>query len=221
MLEQILTAVPALLIAVVLHEIAHGWVAERLGDPTARLAGRLTLNPLKHIDPFMTIILPGMLIALHSPIIFGGAKPVPVDPSNFRNPRKEMIWVAVAGPATNLLLALVSLAALFFAGPIEVQSFSGTVGFGYFLQFLVHSVYINVILAAFNLIPFPPLDGGRIMVGLLPLNWARRWGGLERYGIVLVLALVYFNGLDWLFGPIASGLQSLVQNVLGLPSAGS
>jgi Zn-dependent protease len=194
---SILLTVPPLLIAVMLHEIAHGYVAGRLGDPTAKQKGRLTLNPLKHIDPFMTIILPAILIASHSPIIFGGAKPVPVNPMYFKNPRRGMLWVAAAGPATNLVLAGISYGLLRVLGlalsgfqtlelsetAIEAVRLAG--------GWLSYSIIINIVLGVFNLIPVPPLDGGRIMVGILPLPLARRLAKIEPFGIYLVIIVIY------------------------------
>ena len=211
---NIIVSVPPLLIAVILHEIAHGYVAKKLGDPTASDAGRLTLNPIKHIDLFWTILLPAMLIVCGSPVVLGGAKPVPVDPRYFRRPRKDMMWVALAGPLTNFILAGISLVLfkLFLVlvlkndpTPLMEQTLSnGILVLSLYIiaGWLQASVLINVILGMFNLIPFPPLDGGRIAVGLLPWELARRWMRLERWGIVIVFVLLYFNIIDWFLRPI-------------------
>ena len=214
---HILISAPPLLIAVILHEIAHGLAAKKLGDPTASDAGRLTLNPIKHIDPFWTILLPAMLILAGSPVIFGGAKPVPVDPRYFKRPRKDMMWVALAGPATNIILAVLSLllywgvnvAVLALVGnqPVsEITAFCFTVVY----QWIQTSVLINTVLALFNLIPIPPLDGGRIAVGLLPWQLARKWMRLERYGILIVFGLLYFRVLDYVFLPIFNFMLALM-----------
>ncbi len=192
-LFTILVIAPPLLIAVILHEIAHGLVAERLGDPTARSMGRISLNPLVHIDPFLTVVLPLLLIASHSPVVFGGAKPVPINPAYFRNPRKGMLWVAIGGPATNFLLAVVSYLLLILYHMAFGAAAQSSLHFALPLAWLEYSILINVILGVFNLIPIPPLDGGRIAVGLLPLPIARQWAKLERFGIILLFLLLYFG----------------------------
>ncbi len=179
-----------LLFAVVVHEVAHGWVAWKLGDPTAKSLGRLTLNPLKHIDPVMTILLPALLIAGGSPVVFGGAKPVPFNPRYFRNPRKGMVLVAAAGPAVNFILAAL------FAGLLAVLPTPTGFGGALFVTMLFSSVAVNLVLALFNLIPVPPLDGGRIAVGLLPSALAIPLARLERWGLLIVFGLLYFGIVD-------------------------
>lgn len=196
-MSTFLLVAPHLLVAVILHEIAHGLVAERLGDPTARMLGRITLNPVKHIDPFMTIILPGLFILSGSPVVFGGAKPVPVDTRNFRDPRRDMALVAVAGPITNLTIA--GFWAYLFKGlgmflPLEFLVPA--------VEFFLYGVVINLGLAVFNLIPFPPLDGGRIAVGVLPRRLADRLSSLERFGLFFVVALLYTDVLDKVLTPL-------------------
>ncbi len=195
---HILIAAPPLIISVILHEIAHGYTAEQLGDPTARTLGRITLNPLKHIDPFLTLLLPGMLLLAGSPVVFGGAKPVPVNPMYFKNPRRDMAYVALAGPVTNFFLAGICFVVFL------LLSRSASPGLPAVLcaLWMIQGVLINLVLGIFNLVPIPPLDGGRIVVGFLPLPLARRWARLERFGILIVFLLLYSGLLDWMFEPV-------------------
>lgn len=176
--------VPGLL-AITCHEVAHGFVAWRYGDPTAKMLGRLTLNPIKHIDIFGVLML--VIVGI------GWAKPVPVTVQNLRDPKKDMIWVSIAGPATNIVLALLSallLRMLLFSPEIAKSA-------GFVLQPLSYmaafSIYINLLLAFFNMIPIPPLDGGRVMMGVLPYNQARALGRIEPYGMILIILLVFFT----------------------------
>ncbi len=195
--------VVALFMALTFHEFAHGWVARKMGDRTAELQGRLTLNPLAHIDPFGTILVPLVLIFMHSPVVFGWAKPVPINPGNFRDPRKGMMWSALGGPLINLCLAAV-FAVLFKAMLLDGILIKPV------MIFLIVAVQLNVFLAVFNLIPIPPLDGGRVLVGLLPAEQAYTYSKIEPYGFMIVLGLMYFNILDrFLFYPIVTILRFL------------
>jgi len=173
-----------LVIAITFHEAAHGFVAHRLGDNTAWQLGRVSFNPLKHIDPFGTLILPAVLLISHSPFLFGYAKPVPVNFRNLNHPRLDMVWVALAGPATNILLALVAAFA-FHALPLIPADYAKWVA-----DNLKNTLIINVVLAIFNMLPIPPLDGGRVAVGLLPRVLAMPLARLEPWGMLILIGLL-------------------------------
>jgi Zn-dependent protease len=173
-----------LVIAITFHEAAHAFVAHRLGDNTAWQLGRVSFNPFRHIDPFGTLILPGILLLSHAPFLFGYAKPVPVNFRNLSHPRIDMVWVALAGPATNILLAL--LAALAFHGLGLVPDNSVQ----WVADNLKNALIINVILAVFNMLPIPPLDGGRVAVGLLPNVLAAPLSRLEPYGLLILVGIL-------------------------------
>lgn len=175
---------PALL-AITLHEAAHGYVAKLRGDDTAAQLGRVSFNPLKHVDPFGTIVLPALLLLVRAPFLFGYAKPVPVRFERLHNPRRDMVWVAAAGPATNLALALIAALLVHVVAALPVQ-----IGRWLFAN-LAHAIELNVILALFNLIPIPPLDGGRVAVGLLPDFLAGPLARLGRYGMSIVIGLLF------------------------------
>lgn len=195
MTDLLVTGVP-LLFAVILHEISHGYVAKLRGDPTAQRMGRLTLNPLPHIDPVGTVLLPGLLYASGAPV-FGWAKPVPVDFLRLRDPRRDMVLVAVAGPAMNLFLAAL-FAAFFHAS----GGFAGGGGIGALMA--LRAVQINVLLAILNLVPILPLDGGRILFGLLPRRPARAYARTERYGLMVVMALLFTGVLGKVIVPVGN-----------------
>lgn len=186
--------------AIVLHEVMHGVVANALGDDTAARAGRLTLNPISHIDPFGTLFLPAMLLFLHMPV-FGFAKPVPVDFRRLRNPRAGMIAVAAAGPLTNLTLAVVSAVAMRLMMDNLREPWGPSIALP--LVYMARaSVFINVVLGVFNLFPLLPLDGGRVAAGLMPLPMARSFARLEPYGFLILLLLLYTGWVDSVINPI-------------------
>ncbi len=204
-------AVP-ILAAIIFHEVAHGWVANLRGDPTAARMGRLTLNPISHIDLFGTIILPGLLIVSRAPFVFGYAKPVPVNFSNLRRPKSDMIWVALAGPVTNILLALGSLYVLKFVSGVGSPSGFSAIATTPVALMARSSVNINVMLAAFNLFPVPPLDGGRVLVGLLPQPYSSLVARVEPFGFLIIILLLMTHTLDNLIEPIVR----VVVGILGL-----
>jgi Zn-dependent protease len=179
------TWVIPVLLAITLHEAAHGFVAYRLGDDTARLLGRVSLNPFRHIDPFGTVLLPALLLFLHSPFLFGYAKPVPVKFAALRHPRHDMVLVAAAGPATNLLQAFAAAFLVHLVGLLPEGLDRWTLGN------LRNAIVINVVLAVFNMIPLPPFDGGRVAVGLLPDALARPLARLERHGMLIMVGLLF------------------------------
>jgi Zn-dependent protease len=173
-----------LVIAITFHEAAHGFVAHRLGDNTAWEQGRVSFNPLKHIDPFGTVVLPAILLLSHSPFLFGYAKPVPVNFRALRHPRIDMVWVALAGPATNILLALVAALAFHGVGLLPPEAAQ------WLADNLKNAIVINVILAIFNMLPIPPLDGGRVAVGLLPRVLAVPLARLEPFGMLILIGIL-------------------------------
>lgn len=194
MILEIISIAVILFFAVVVHEYAHGWVAYKLGDPTAKLAGRLTLNPIMHVDPVGTIFLPGVLIALRllgmNTFLFGWAKPIPVNFLKLRNPRRDMMLVGLAGPAVNVVMAVAISQLTRFSVSLEVY------------KFVEAAVFINLLLATFNMVPVPPLDGSRLVMGLLPRQLAVPYSRLERYGILIVVGLVYIGILDVVVLPV-------------------
>ena len=197
-------AIPTLL-AIILHEVAHGWVADKLGDSTARYSGRLTLNPAAHIDLFGTIILP-LVLLISGGFIFGYAKPVPINPYNLRNPRQDIIWISLAGILTNLALAAVSAMLFRILASLFLGSWSLIVN--PLMMMLRVSVMINIILAVFNAIPIPPLDGSRVLVHLLPPEQSAIFSKLEPYGFIIILVL-FFTGLIKFIWPIIRFFMTL------------
>ena len=192
---------PPILISIILHEIAHGLVAKQLGDDTASRAGRLTLNPIPHIDPFGSIILPLILVLSGSKFIFGWAKPVPVQFGNLRQPKRDMVAVALAGPGTNLILAVISTYLAFEFARMDMQVLK---------QMALVGLQINVVLAVFNMVPILPLDGGRVLFGLLPMPAAQQFARLERYGMLILVALLFSGVLNQVIEPLTRGLVNVL-----------
>ncbi len=206
-------AVPVLA-AIVFHEVAHGWVAYGFGDSTAARMGRLTLNPIAHVDLVGTIILPALLIISHAPFVFGYAKPVPVNFNNLRRPKRDMILVALAGPATNILLAVLSAYFLKLIGAGETSPSAMAFALAPLALMAQSSVSMNVMLASFNLFPVPPLDGGRVLVGLLPEPYSSMVARVERYGFLIILVLLMTHILDALIEPIELVVVAIVRALL-------
>ena len=189
-----------LMIAMTVHEFAHGLVAYKLGDSTARLSGRLTLNPLAHIDPFWTILLPLVLfLSTAGHFVFGAAKPVPVNYWSLKNPKRDMIWIGLAGPLANFILALL-IAVMLKLIPRESVS----------AYLLFNLLTINVVLAIFNLLPIPPLDGSKILTGLLPDQWSRQYASLERYGFIVLFVFIWLGIFDRLLWPLVGGVIKML-----------
>ena len=201
-IAMIAIAIVVILLSLTVHEFSHGWVAAKLGDPTAKLSGRLSLNPIAHIDPIGTIALPVLMAIMHGPI-FGWAKPVPVNPLYFRRDitmRKGMLLVAAAGPVSNIILGTlgaVALGLLFRTGIVIPGAH------GYVYLFFYYFIFINLLLAFFNFIPIPPLDGSKILYGLFPENMARKYAEIERYGFILLLLIIVTPIGQLLLSPIS------------------
>jgi Zn-dependent protease len=206
--RQIVVSIFPVLIAITFHELSHGFVANKLGDPTARLMGRLTINPLAHIDLIGTIVIPLMLLIFtNGQFVFGYAKPVPINPMNFKNPRRDMAISAAAGPIMNLILAFLSFLILRIV--ITPLSLSYTDGINSLVLvplalILKSSVLINIVLAVFNMIPIPPLDGGRVLVGFLPYKQALSLSKLEPFGFIIVLFLIATGIANYFIVPIVN-----------------
>lgn len=209
-IQRVAVWVLPLLFAITLHEVAHGWVARQMGDNTAKMLGRLTLNPLKHIDPVGTVIVPGILLMMGG-FIFGWAKPVPVNERNFHNPKRDMAIVALAGPAANLLMAIAwaLIARAGIALGVEYVSvpliYMGSAG-----------ITINLVLMVLNLLPIPPLDGGRIAVGILPHRLAWQFSKIEPYGFVILIVLLATGFLGTLLGYPVYVLSNILHSFAGL-----
>lgn len=212
-IQMLSIAVLPILFAITLHEAAHGYVASRLGDMTAKMLGRVTLNPLKHIDPFGTIIIP-LMMYLTTGFVFGYAKPVPVNYRNLRDPKRDMVWVAAAGPGTNLILALACGLVFRLLTGLPLQPGDTALWFVRPLSLMmVEGIKWNVLLAIFNMIPVPPLDGGRVMVGLLPPRQSTAYSQIEPFGFLIILALMFLNPLNIMRGlvyPLIGFIASLI-----------
>ena len=202
-IQKIVIYALPVIFAITVHEAAHGYAAKHFGDMTAFNAGRITLNPLKHIDPFGTILLPALTIMLGG-ILFGWAKPVPVDFRRLRNPKKDMLWVAAAGPASNFVMAI------FW---VLLMKFSVNVPEAFVLPMTLMAkagVSINIVLMVLNLLPLPPLDGGRIAVSLLPMRLARPFAQIERYGFIILIVLLFSGVLSRILEPLINLVYALI-----------
>ncbi|MDD5073306.1 MAG: site-2 protease family protein [Candidatus Omnitrophica bacterium] len=193
--------IPIFLFAMIIHEIAHGWVAYKLGDPTAKFSGRLTLNPVSHIDPIGTILLPITLMIMGSPVVFGWAKPVPINFMGLRNPKKDIAWVGAAGPLANVMLAFALVAAYRLFPFLHEPLLKGL---------MFYAISINLILAAFNLIPIPPLDGSRILFSFLPPRMAMSYMSIEPYGFMILFVMLWMGFLNWFVNPILFALSRII-----------
>jgi Zn-dependent protease len=208
--QKIAVSVLPILFAITVHEAAHGYIAKYFGDLTAEKQGRITLNPLKHIDPIGTILLPMMSLSFGG-ILFGWAKPVPVNFANLRNPKKNMLWVAAAGPISNLLMAIFWVQML----KLSIHAPSSSIGFLTLMSQI--GIRINVVLMVLNLLPIPPLDGGRIAVSVLPMPWAVKLARVERYGLIalifLIVMLTYTGAMDQSVFPFIGYVEELLFNI--------
>ena len=195
-----ISIIPVLL-AITVHEAAHGYAAKYFGDKTAYFLGRITLNPIKHIDPVGTVVIPGMLLLLSAPFLFGWAKPVPVNFSNLNNPKKDMMWVALAGPASNLVMAII------WAIILGLFKSSGASYALFIIGMAQVGIMINLVLMLLNLLPIPPLDGGRMAVSLLPSPWSYKLASIERYGMFILIFLIVSGLLSAILLPLLRFFQ--------------
>jgi Zn-dependent protease len=207
LITNILMWIVPLSLAIILHEVAHGWVAYKLGDPTAKDLGRLSLNPIGHIDPIGTVVVPGLLMVSGAPFLFGWAKPVPVMFNRLRNPRRDMIWVALAGPGANLIMAiawvLIFKISSLFMDPASIS-------YEFMLGVMIRGLTINIILMIFNMLPLLPLDGGRILHGLLPRELGDQFAQTERWGMFIIIVLL----ASGILFPIISPLIEFFRNTI-------
>jgi len=212
-LQRIAVMVIPLIFAITVHEVAHGWVASRLGDKTALMMGRITFNPIKHIDPIGTILVPGILIYLGG-IIFGWAKPVPVNFRNLNNPRRDMALVAVAGPLTNLVMALMWGGVLRFALYLLGLQLGNAEWLVYMAWF---GIFINLVLMVLNFLPIPPLDGSRVLESLLPSTFEPYFRQAENFGFIILIALLYLSVLGKILWPPVTFMFNQILNLLQIP----
>ena len=211
LIKVLVYALPVIF-AITLHEAAHGYVARRFGDSTAWMLGRVTLNPIKHIDPLGTVVLPIVTLAL-SPFMFGWAKPVPVNFNNLRRPKADMLWVAGAGPASNLVqLVIWALVAAVLARTVEPNGLVGV----FWLSVANAGIEVNIMFALLNLLPILPLDGGRIVTSLLPDKLSYAWQHTERFGMIILLVLLFTGVISWVLTPLYLGMYSQTLNLIGL-----
>ena len=211
LIQRIVIWIIPVVFAITVHEVAHGWVAKKKGDNTASMLGRLTLNPIKHIDILGTIIIPGLLLLSFTGFIFGWAKPVPVDPRNFKNPKKDMAIVALAGPVANLLMAIAWALIARLGVFINVEAVSLPL-----IYTGIAGITINLVLGIINLLPIPPLDGSRIVTGMLPHKLAWQYNRLERFGFMILLFLLWSGGLSYILGYPLFYAQQLFLTLAGI-----
>jgi len=208
LIQKIIIYAPPIIFAITVHEAAHGYAAKHFGDMTAFNAGRITLNPIKHIDLFGTILLPAMTILLGG-ILFGWAKPVPVDFGRLRHPKKDMLWVAAAGPVSNFLMAIFWVFVIKFSmGAPEAISFP-------LAEMGKAGISINIVLMVLNLLPLPPLDGGRIAVSLLPMPYAIKFAQIERFGFLILIALMFSGILNKILDPFINAIYAVIISLFG------
>lgn len=196
-----------ILFAITLHEAAHAYAAKHFGDMTAFLQGRMSLNPVKHIDPVGTLLIPIALFFIGSPFLFGYAKPVPVQFGNLRKPKRDMAWVALAGPAANMVMALMWLVFYILLHVMGVEE-------AFFLEMAGAGVRVNLVILAFNLLPVPPLDGGRVLTSVLPNKYAYRFAQLEPYGFFIVIGLVLLQVLHYWMNPVMTLANSILMTIV-------
>lgn len=208
LIQKIIVYAPPIIFAITVHEAAHGYAARHFGDMTAYKAGRITLNPLKHIDPFGTILLPALTVLLGG-VLFGWAKPVPVDFGRLRHPKKDMLWVAAAGPASNFLMAIFWVLVIKFSmtAPAAISFPLAEMGKA--------GISINIVLMVLNLLPLPPLDGGRIAVSLLPMPYAIKFAKIERFGFLILIALLFSGILNKILDPFINVVYALIISLFG------